>query len=182
MSNKFILLTYISEDNQSAMLASTELIPSTDSQTNIPLAITGLPMPSSPKVEAARTTFVLSVYLVMSALSLPGNLLTIIVLCYAKKIRQKPINMILAHQAFADLMVGVSYLTEEILDTQASMDTVPFVCHFFHSRVASGTCSIMSFYNMAFMSLERHSAIVHPLKYNPVAARKVFLINVIYIN
>ena len=127
MGNTFILLTYISADNQSAMLASTELILYSDSQTNFPSAITGLSMPSFPNIETARTTFVLSVYLVMSALSLPGNLLTIIVLGYAKKICQKTINMILSHQAFADLMVGVAVLIEEILDTLAYMDTVPFV-------------------------------------------------------
>ena len=171
---KIIIYTYISVKIQSGMSASTDLIQCTDYQTHFPLNITALPVPSFPDVYADKSTFVLSVYLVMSALSIPGNILTIIVLCNARKIRRKPINMILTHQAFADLMVGVVILTEEILDTQDYMDTVPFVCQFFISRIASGTCMILSYFNITFLSLERHSAIVHPLEYNPDAARKVY--------
>ena len=123
--------------------------------------------PAFPDVYPAKTTLVLVTYLLLSAFGIPGNVVTMFVLSSSEKLRRKPINVLLVHQAFIDLMVCIVTIVEETLDTREEVSTWPFVCHFFLSKICSGGCMVTSAYNMTFLSLERRSAIVNPLNYDP---------------
>ena len=126
-----------------------------------------------PDLYPRKETSVLTAYFVISIFGIPGNVATVWVLNSSVTLRRKPINVLLSHQAFVDLMACVATIVEEALDTREDVSSWPFVCHFLLSKVFSSGCMVVSAYNMTYLSLERHSAIVNPMKYDPVKVLKV---------
>ena len=142
-----------------------------------------IPMPIAPylwypEIYPAKKTLVLVAYFLISTFGIPGNILTIWVLNSSVTLRKKPINVLLSHQAFIDLMACVAIILEEILDTREDVSSLPFVCHFLLTKVFSSGCMVVSSYNMTYLSLERYSAIVNPMKYDPEKVLKVALKNI----
>ena len=135
-----------------------------------------LPMPPHlwyPDLYPAKETSVLAAYFLISIFGIPGNVVTIWVLNSSAKLRKKPINVLLSHQAFVDLMACVAVIIEESLDTREDVSSWPFVCHFLLSKVFSSVCIVVSAYNMTYLAIERYSAIVNPMKYDPEKVLKV---------
>ena len=110
--------------------------------------------------------------MIICSFGIPANLLTMIVLASATKLRQKPINIFLIHQCAADGIVCVLALIEEIIG-QLSMENMvkPFVCHLILTKMASAMILYVSTYNIVFLTIERFSAIVNPLNYDPEKVR-----------
>ena len=102
---------------------------------------------------------------VLSAASLPGNLLTIVVLCSSHELRSKPVNIFLIHQSVIDIISCCISMFEEVITGNASL-VQPFICHVFMTKMASPMVFYASTYNMVFLSIERYLAIVNPMKYD----------------
>ena len=126
-----------------------------------------------PDIYPAKKTMVLVAYFLISTFGIPGNILTIWVLNSSVSLRRKPINVLMSHQAFIDLMACVAIIAEEALDTREDVSSLPFVCHFLLSKVFSSGCMVVSSYNMTYICLERYLAIVNPTKYHPAKVLKV---------
>ena len=126
-----------------------------------------------PDLYPSKETSVLVAYFLISIFGIPGNVITIWVLNSSVTLRKKPINVLLSHQALIDVIVCVATIVEEILDTREDVSSWPFVCHFLLTKVCSSGCMVVSAYNMTYLSLERYSAIVNPMKYDPEKVLKV---------
>ena len=115
----------------------------------------------------------LATYFLLCSFGIPGNVVTIWVLNSTEALRKKPINVLLIHQAIIDAFVCAATIVEEIVDTSKAASGIPFVCHFILAKSLSSGCMVLSAYNMALLSMERYSAIVHPMQYDPEAVKKV---------
>ena len=113
-----------------------------------------------------RTMAWLTAFLVTSAAGIPGNLITIIIIVNSKKLRCKPINMILAHQSFVDIMVCIVTIVEEIAGNYVVNPAIPFFCHYILTKTTKTVCCFTSTYNITVLSVERYLAIIDPLNYD----------------
>ena len=102
---------------------------------------------------------------VLSAVSLPGNMVTIVVLCSSHELRSKPVNIFLIHQSVIDIISCCISMFEEVITGNASL-LLPFICHVFMTKMASPMVFYASTYNMVFLSIERYLAIVNPMNYD----------------
>ena len=115
-----------------------------------------------------KSTSLLIFYYIISVIGIPGNILTITVIARSRSLRNKPINIILAHQAMVDVIVCFFTIAEETVAIIDSIDVMtPFICHYMLTKTTSNVCYFISTYNMVILSLERHFAIVDPLSYDP---------------
>ena len=122
-------------------------------------------LPVPPDIYGVKNeTMMLLTYLI-SALGIPGNVLTMLVLLSSKSLRSKPINIFLIHQTSIDLLSCVVTIFEEIITDMESM-VKPVVCHMFLSKISGGILFYASTYNMVFLSIERYQAIMNPLGYD----------------
>ena len=117
-----------------------------------------------------KTDLLLSSYYVISALGIPGNILTIFVLCSNPSLRNKPINIFIIHQSVIDICACVFTILEEFLIQYRFNGQV--LCHLFHTKYASGGAMTTSTYNMVALTIERHFAIVDPLHYDAEKVKK----------
>ena len=115
-----------------------------------------------------KSPVLLASYYIACILGMPGNIMTVTVILSSKKLRSKPINRILIHQAVIDALVLVATGIEEVMDEVANdyIMTLPFVCHYVKSKMLSAITMYASTYNMLVLSVERYSAIIDPLKYD----------------
>ena len=109
-------------------------------------------------------------YYIIPALGIPGNIITLIVLLSNHTLRIKPINLFILHQSVIDLIACIFTVIEEyLLENGINGDVL---CHFFHSKYASGAALFTSSYNMTAMTLERHFAVTDPLHYDSNKVRR----------
>ena len=66
-------------------------------------------------------------------------------------------------QSFVDGVVCMVIIIEDILLTIPAA-LIPGVCHLFLNRTLKNICYYASSYNLTFMNIERHSAIVNPMR------------------
>ena len=118
--------------------------------------------------------------MLLAAFGLPGNILTIVVLCSSKQLRVKPINIFLIHQSIIDLLVGLFRILEEVL-IKSGVDGTPVICQLFTTEITSAIALYTSTYNITFLTIERFLAITNPLHYDAEKVRRrlpfVFLFN-----
>ena len=119
-----------------------------------------------------RTALWLSAFLVSSAVGIPGNLLTVFIIVNSKSLRCKPINMILAHQAFVDIMVCVVTIVEEVAANYVVNPAIPFLCHYILTKTTNTLCFFTSTYNITLLSIERYLAIIDPMNYDTEKVKK----------
>ena len=112
-------------------------------------------------------------YYVFSTLGIPGNIMTVLVMLSSVKLRQKPINIILVHQAIIDCIVCTVTLLEEFMGEYGTQFlSKPFVCNYVASKMLSATTMYASSYNILLLSIERCYAIIKPLQYDGASVRK----------
>ena len=120
-----------------------------------------------------KSPILLFSYYILSILGIPGNLITVIVLMSSIKLRQKPVNLILVHQAVVDSIVCIVTLVEEFMGEYGGHHlNKPFICHYITSKSLSGTIMYVSSYNIVLLSIERCYAIVKPFQYDSAKVRK----------
>ena len=103
-------------------------------------------------------------------LGIPGNILTLVVLFSNINLRNKPVNMFIIHQSFIDLIVCIISILEKIvLDFNLNGQVI---CHLLRTKVSSQMTMYVSSYNMTALTIERHSAIIDPLHYDPDKVKK----------
>ena len=88
------------------------------------------PMPMAPHlwypdIYPTKKTSVLVAYFLISTFGIPGNIVTIWVLNSSLTLRKKPINILLSHQAFINLMACNAIIVEEALDTREDVSSWP---------------------------------------------------------
>ena len=120
-----------------------------------------------------KSPILLTSYYVFSILGIPGNIITVIVLLSSVKLRQKPINLILVHQAVVDCIACMMTLMEEFMEQFGKQySSKPFICHYIISKVLSGSVMYVSSYNIMLLSIERCYAIMKPLQYDSSRVKK----------
>ena len=135
-----------------------------------------------PDIFGKKSPIILVTYYVFSTLGIPGNIITAIVLLSSVKLRRKPINIILVHQALVDCIACVVTLIEEFIEQYGThLLNNPFICRYIASKGLSGIIMYVSSYNIVLLSIERCYAIVKPLQYDNTRVKKrlpvLFIIN-----
>ena len=105
-------------------------------------------------------------YYIVCAIGIPGNIATIVVLMSSDKLRRKPVNVFMSHQAVIDLFACVVTIVEEVMDSYGEQLSKPVLCHVFLSKSGSILFLYTSNYNLLALTVERHFAIVNPLNYD----------------
>ena len=121
--------------------------------------------------EMAHHKFTTVIFYVIGTIGIPSNILTMCILLSTVKLRNKPMNLILAHQACIDMLVCMLTAIEEITNERLEKSYL-IICHLVTTRYLSTVCLFMSTYNVAVLSLEQHAAIVDPFGYQQDQVRK----------
>ena len=117
-----------------------------------------------------KSTMWLVISYIVGVLSIPGNVLTMIVILSSNLLRDKPINIILAHQAFVDITVCLFALIEDTV-VQFDIDAgTPVLCHYMLTK--QNICTYVSTFNMTILAIERYLAVVNPLSYDMEKVKK----------
>lgn len=107
-----------------------------------------------------------------------GNVLTILAIAWARRLRNIVSNYFILNLAVSDLMVGVTlpYHLAFYVDSMLHRNKSVCISRFVMISLACGG----SIYNLIVIAIDRYLAIVHPLSYNAYATkRRVLLIIVI---
>lgn len=107
-----------------------------------------------------------------------GNVLTILAITWARRLRNVVSNYFILNLAVSDLMVGVTlpYHLAFYVDGTLHRNKLVCISRFVMFTLACGG----SIYNLIVIAIDRYVAIVHPLSYNAYATkRRVLLIIVI---
>jgi len=107
-----------------------------------------------------------------------GNVLTILAITWARRLRNVASNYFILNLAVSDLMVGVTlpYHLAFYVDSTLHHNKSVCISRFVMFSIACGG----SIYNLIVIAIDRYVAIVHPLSYNAYATkRRVLLIIVI---
>ncbi|XP_018340326.1 PREDICTED: histamine H2 receptor [Trachymyrmex septentrionalis] len=107
-----------------------------------------------------------------------GNILTILAITWARKLRSVVSNYFILNLAVSDLMVGITvpYHLAFYVDSTLHRNKSVCISRFVMFILACGG----SIYNLIMIALDRYVAIVHPLSYNAYATkRRVLLIIVV---
>ncbi|XP_012532919.1 dopamine D2-like receptor isoform X3 [Monomorium pharaonis] len=107
-----------------------------------------------------------------------GNVLTILAIMWARRLRNVVSNYFILNLAVSDLMVGVTlpYHLAFYVDSTLHQNKSVCISRFVMFSLACGG----SIYNLIVIAIDRYVAIVHPLSYNVYATkRRVLLIIVI---
>lgn len=107
-----------------------------------------------------------------------GNVLTILAITWARRLRNVASNYFILNLAVSDLMVGVTlpYHLAFYVDSTLHHNKSVCISRFVMFSIACGG----SIYNLIVIAIDRYVAIVHPLSYNAYATkRRVLLIVVI---
>ena len=108
------------------------------------------------------------VYSILSAIGLPGNLLTVVVILYSSRMRKKPFNMFIIHQSCIDFLSCLVTLLLQFYNSTAhvSESGADIYCRIWVSTSLQWILMLCSSYNLTAMSIERHQAITKPLKHD----------------
>lgn len=103
-----------------------------------------------------------------------GNVLTIVAIAWARKLRSIVSNYFIFNLAVSDLLVGVSlpYHLAFYVDRSLNRNKAVCISRFVIIDLACGG----SIYNLIAIAIDRYIAIVYPLSYNAYATRKRVLI------
>lgn len=107
-----------------------------------------------------------------------GNVLTILAITWARRLRSVVSNYFILNLAVSDLMVGVTlpYHLAFYVDSTLHCNKSVCISRFVMFTLACGG----SIYNLIVIAIDRYVAIVHPLSYNAYATkRRVLLIIVV---
>lgn len=107
-----------------------------------------------------------------------GNVLTILAVAWARRLRNVVSNYFILNLAVSDLMVGVTlpYHLAFYVDSTLHRNKSVCISRFVMFSLACGG----SMYNLIMIAIDRYVAIVHPLSYNAYATkRRVLLIIVV---
>lgn len=107
-----------------------------------------------------------------------GNVLTILAIAWARRLRNIVSNYFILNLAVSDLMVGVTlpYHLAFYVDSTLHRNKSVCISRFVMISLACGG----SIYNLIVIAIDRYLAIVHPLSYNAYATkRRVLLIIVV---
>lgn len=107
-----------------------------------------------------------------------GNILTILAIAWARKLRSVVSNYFILNLAMSDLMVGITlpYHLAFYVDSALHRNKSVCISRFVMFTLACGG----SIYNIIVIAIDRYVAIVHPLSYNAYATkRRVLLIIVV---
>ena len=110
-----------------------------------------------------------SIYVGVSIFGVPGNILTIIVLLSTKELREKPINLFMAHQSVVDgilLLLTICNKTVNFTSISNSGISGQLLCSVFTSNALTSGFLHASGFNLMFLTIERYWAITKPLKYD----------------
>lgn len=103
-----------------------------------------------------------------------GNVLTIVAIAWARKLRSIVSNYFILNLAISDLLVGVSLPYQLAFYVDPSLNRNKAVC--ISRFVIIGLACGGSIYNLIAIAIDRYIAIVHPLSYNAYVTRKRVLI------
>ncbi|XP_072761249.1 histamine H2 receptor-like [Anoplolepis gracilipes] len=103
-----------------------------------------------------------------------GNVLTILAITWARKLRNIISNYFILNLAVSDLLVGVTLPYHLAFYVDHSLNHNKTVC--ISRFVIIGLACGGSIYNLIAIAIDRYIAIVHPLSYNAYATRKCVLI------
>ena len=109
-------------------------------------------------------------FLLFCGIGIFGNTMAIVTFLSCSQMRKKPINIFFTHQSVIDLIVCVFTVAEELIVELAINGQG--ICHLFHSKTLSNIALYTSTYNFVMLTIERQSAIVNPLQYQPEKVMK----------
>ncbi|KAL0113115.1 hypothetical protein PUN28_012374 [Cardiocondyla obscurior] len=106
-----------------------------------------------------------------------GNVLTILAIAWARRLRNVVSNYFILNLAVSDLMVGVTLPYHLAFYVNATLHHNKSVCisRFVMFCFACGG----SIYNLIVIAIDRYIAIVHPLSYNTYATKKRVLLTIV---
>ncbi|XP_038060706.1 neuropeptides capa receptor-like [Patiria miniata] len=118
----------------------------------------------------APTGWLIPVYLVVSIIGIVGNSLVIVIISSVRKMRSTTTNLLILHQSVIDLTSAVLMASVVLSEVAASADYVMSLsaCMFWFSRYPVWSCFMVSTINLMALTLERHHAIVRPLRHSTV--------------
>ncbi|XP_050447150.1 5-hydroxytryptamine receptor 1 [Cataglyphis hispanica] len=155
MASKRIRIMYLKEDNVTEASENTSNTP---------------PIESEP--EDQRIWIFVDSFLFIVIVS--GNVLTILAIAWARKLRNVISNYFILNLAVADLLVGVTLPYHLAFYVDQSLNSNKTLC--ISLFVIIGLACGGSICNLIAIAIDRYIAIVYPLRYNAYATRKRVLI------
>jgi len=106
-----------------------------------------------------------------------GNVLTILAITWARRLRNVVSNYFILNLAVSDLMVGVTlpYHLAFYVDSTLHRNKSVCISRFVMFSLACGG----SIYNITVIAIDRYVAIVHPLSYNAYATKRCVLLIIV---
>ena len=100
------------------------------------------------------------VYSILSAIGLPGNLLTVIVILYSSRMRKKPFNMFIIHQSCIDFLSCLVTLLLQFYNSTAhvSESGADIYCRIWVSTSLQWILMLCSSYNLTAMNNRKTSS------------------------
>lgn len=125
-----------------------------------------------PETDASSIWIFVDSFLLIVIVS--GNVLTILAIAWARKLRSVVSNYFILNLAVSDLLVGASLLYHQAFYMGHSLNHNKAMC--ISRIVIIGLACGGSICNLIAIAIDRYIAIVHPLAYNAYATRKRVLI------
>ena len=139
---------------------------------------------SMPEVETAKDSpaweeALDNLQLIMTAIGVIANAVTIVLLWKAGQRFTSLIRVLLQHQSFVDGLI--CFLAIPLLKQPFNWKTGDkaydiFMCHIWHSQVFFWSAIYVSVWNLVLIAIERYIAVIHPLKHNDFTKGKLFII------
>ena len=112
-------------------------------------------------------------YKLIGSVGCLGNLLVIVVIVNFGAMKKKNVNVLVLNQSLIDGLASVLIIAQTHIDRGAYLDGVwgDFVCRFWLNSMLLWGRLTSSNINILSITLERYSAVVHPIRYRNISER-----------
>ncbi len=148
-----------------------------------PLITTDTYPTATEKVLFATSGVAGTLYALIGSLGIIGNFVVVVVFLANSKLRKNIINMYIINQSCIDFIVSINVIGLKGLSSDALDDGLAGLayCLFWQSRVFLWGLMTSSTYNLLCLTLERYSAIVHPIWNKRYVSRRKALCTMIFV-